>query len=845
MNDTNLNGKWRLRSEPLSRSGMAGCMHVLRQRSKWLDAKVPGEVHADLIRAGLMPEPSFGDNAKRCRWVERRSWWYRRHFTMTPQKLDHEQHCLIFDGLDLDAEIFLNGEPIGESHNAFIPAVFNVTGRLRPGRNELVVRLICGEGEPFDGAHYEVALPVRGSLSRGDRRRIHMRKPQFSFGWDWVDALPNIGIWRSVRMESRSGVTLGEVHPRPIIDGKTASVAFEVALNNLHDTAERKCTLAIEITPPRGRRLRRRMEVSLPPGISQIKQTIDIPDPQFWWPRGMGSQPLYDVKVTVGRGSAHDDRWQGRIGLREVTVSRAANGSGSRFCLQVNGQDVFCRGGNWVPADMIPARIPAGRYRQLIAEACEANFNMLRVWGGGIYEHQAFYDTCDELGILVWQDFMFACAEYPDRNERFRRIIRDEAESVVRRLRHHACLAIWCGNNENHWGFDDWWPHCKATRDPRRRGGGAVIYNEVLAEVVQQFDPDHVYWPGSPCGGDKPNSQTAGDCHYWHAGTMHADVDRRVDHEVYDRCRARFVSEYGVIGPPHLSTIRRYLPENQLRFDSSGWKLHTNPWEDGTLRHAIARHYHADPDLTLQQYILFGQMFQATMYGRSVEALRFRKQDRQNDCAGALIWMFNDCWGEVGWTPIDHALRHKPSFYWLRRACAPLKVIARRRGRKIVVRVVNDSLEAWQGPVAWGFHAVDGKTARARSRRVSVAANSAVQVADEPLPPARKIDRSDWVFGATLGELDTPVDQCVLPLRPMRQINLIDARIDVARRRDGWLVNSPVFVHGLHWPDEGRGVLHDNYIDLLPGVPVLLGLRKPGKAAPRWRAVLQSVSAGR
>jgi len=854
MISNSLDGKWKVRGESLSCTGLAGLKKVEKKRSGWIAAQVPGEIHLDLMRAGRLEEPLFSLNAKKSRWPEKKSWWFKTSFKVSAEFLEHERRQLVFDGLDLYAQVFLNGVLLGEAKNAFVPHAFDVRGAIRKGRNTLVVRLTVGA----ELAPAELQPRPLSKKVHGDRKLFpglpHLRKPRCSYGFDWVDALPNIGIWRGVRLQAHSGIVLHDVRLDTHIDGKEVLLDGSVVVENLHPWSERAGRLELVITPPkdlpspssrRGKRgahgqIIHKVNLSAQVGRSPVAFLLRIPNPKLWWPSGMGPQPLYRVTARVLHNGGVCDKRELDIGLRTVEVDRSAIAAGgSRFCIRVNGQDVFCRGGNWVPADAIMVRAGKRKHEALIAEARKANFTMLRVWGGGVYESPDFYDACDRGGILVWQDFAFS-ARYPDHNKDFRLAVRDEAEKAVMSLRHHPCIALWCGNNESLAGFQGWGkrPGLQPS-DKDVNIDGSIIFNQVLPDVCRALDPQRLYWPSSPFGGEAPNDELDGDCHWWHKGTMNADVNRRVDHEVYDECRARFVSEYGVLGPPHLASMKQYLRPEELRIGSRAWQEHTNPYNKGvTLQTAIRRHY-ADPEaLDLRDYILYGQMFQATMYGRSVEALRFRKHDPRDDCQGALIWMYNDNWGEIGWTPIDYYLRRKPSYYWLRNANLPVRAIVRRRGRRLVTRVVNDTLKAWKPEVHYGWMRIDGSDAKMQSRKIRLGANSMVEVGSDTVPSAGALNPREWIYAAYLTQRGLDTSPSVWLLAPYRELSVPEPEISVTAKGKTLRLVSKTYCHGVHVEDEGRGVLSDNYFDLLPRVPkavTCLGRRNAGNL--RFRAI--------
>lgn len=912
MHTLSLNGTWQVRPEEFTCSGESGCAQAMARADGWLPAQVPGEIHLDLMRAGQMPDPAVGNNAPQCRWPETKSWWYRTEFAADSAFLAQERQQLVFDGLDLYAQVFLNDRLVGEAANAFVPAVFDVKRFLRAGANALVVRLTAGSElaadatspgqgnapRPNPATDGAIPNPARDGDLYGHRiwpGKKWLRKPQFTYGWDWVDALPNIGIWRGVRLEGRSHAVLADIRLDTVREGRRVLLELEAIVENLHPWSERRCVLSLEVRPPGGgRTVRRRYDLDAAPGRQPVRDRIAIPQPQLWWPNGMGAQPLYEVtaRVTDAAGALGDERTF-CIGLRTIEIDLARRtrlgepprqppdrpdhgtlsqqpfpalpsalpeagsptgslsgnqerthegatpdklpAEGSRFCVRVNGQDVFCRGGNIGPHDIIPARISDAKYEALVAEARNANMTMIRINGCSIFEGPAFYDACDRMGILVWHDFMLTCTTYPEENAAFTAAVCAESEAAVKLLRHHPSIALWCGNNECTWGFRDWWNPDKTK--PLELGGQA-LYNRLLPDLCRQLDPRRPYWVSSPAGGDEPNGELAGDCHWWGPFFMNPDMNRRIRHEVFDECRARFVSEYGVIGPCHLDSIREYLAPEEMRTDSTAWRVHTNMFEKETMPAAIRRHY-ADPEtLSIPEYVRYGQLFQALIHGYAMEALRFRKLDAADDCQGALIWSYSDCWGETGWSILDYYLRRKASYYSFRRACAPLKVIVRRRGERLVTRLINDTMAAAEVTVDVGWWRLDGRLQEVERHSVSIAANGVVEVASEPVPPAAERDPQQWLYAAVLSGPDgVPCDQSVLTFAPHRELALAAPEIRVTPLADGWLeVASPVFCHAVHAEDHGRELLSDNWFDLLPGVPVRVRLA-PGAAAPKLEAI--------
>ena len=832
----NLDGIWSAVALPLEAEGEEGYRAFANHTGNSLAVQVPGEIHLDLMRAGQMEDPNISDNARRrCRWPEQHSWWYRTEFTPPPGFREHWHQHLLFEGIDLFGQVFVNGTLAGTAKNAFHTHEFDVGSLLRDGPNELVVRVTSGmelapasPPVPFDMPNTPPEVLSLYAVRMFDRYRF-LRKPAYAAaGWDWCDPLPNIGIWRGVRLEGRSQVVIHHVRLDTVIQTNQVALEGEVILENLHLWSEIPAILELRLDPPEGESLVQRIALGTQIGHSPVPCRMIIPDPQLWWPNGMGAQPLYRLTIRVLCGNRETDRRLQTIGLRTIELDRSPLPEGERFCFKVNGHRVFCKGGNWEPADLIQPRIEVSRYEKFVTEAKIAHFNMLRVNGVGIYESDAFYEACNRAGILVWQDFTFTAeAQYPDQDSEFLALVRHEAQTIVKRLRHHPSLAMWCGNNECSWSMPNW--KC----DPAKPElcGGVEIYNKVLPDICHAYDPGRAYWPSSPFGGTEPNSETAGDNHwYGPPDDILGPADKRMSQEATDRFRGRFVSEYGVIGPPNMASIREYLKPEEVSFDSTAWKIHTNEvdaWlRDGTSA-GIHNHYGIPGPLSVAQFVLYGQMFQAQLQGRAVDAMRFRKNDPKDDCQGVLVWSYNDCWGEVGWSIMDHYLRRKASYYWFKRSAAPVKVLIRSRGDYLVTRVVNDTRKSYRAVVEYGWMRLDGRSRELQKRGVVIPANGMIEVTRAPMPSSAQRDPREWLYAATLTGEGIAQDQAFWLMATHRELRLAEPVISSTVKDDLLEVSSAVYCHGVHFEDEGREVLADNYFDLLPGVSRQIPITTP------------------
>jgi beta-mannosidase len=825
-----LGGTWSVTALPLEVQGKSGYVTFTHNAAERLEARVPGEIHLDLMRVGRMRDPNVSDNARaRCRWPEQHSWWYRTEFRVPADFRQYLRQSLVFEGIDLFGQIFVNGILAGVTQNAFSVLECDVKTLLVDGLNELVVRVTSGmefmpKKERVAGAEANNVYAVRTDRPA----RAFLRKAEYSaYGKDWCDPLPNIGIWRSVRLEGRTGVVFHHLRLDTVVRGQEVALEGEVILENLNPRSEVLCTVELRMEPPSGGTIVQYVDTAAQAGRFSLPCRVVVPDAQLWWPNGMGAQPLYHLTARILCEGEETDRHVQTIGLRTISLDRSPLPEGSRFRIKVNGQPVYCKGANWAPADLIPARVDAERYQMLVAEARNAHFTMLRVNGAGLYESDEFYDACDRAGILVWQDFMFSVVAYTDEDPEFMSRVSKEAEDVVRRLRHHPSLALWCGSNECLW----WSP-------------GGTIFGKTLPDVCRIYDPLRSYWPGSPFGGPKPNSKTSGDFHWWNEGdtdNFFTPEDLRMSELEADRCTARFVSEYGALGPPHMASIQEFLKPNEISFDSLAWKIHTNEINtvpNGGVLRGIRDHYGGTERLSIAQFVLYGQMFQAQIQGRVVEAFRFRKDDERDPCGGNLIWSYNDAWGETGWSIIDHYARRKASYYWFRRGAAPTKVLVRSRDGFLITRVVNDTLDKLQATIRSGWMRIDGAAHELKQHAAEIPVNGTVEIAKEPIPSTAERDPREWLYAAILRGKGIPDDQAIWMLAVHRELDLPNPVIVTAVRNGFLEVTSSVYCHGVHLDDDGHEVLADNYFDLLPGIPLRIPI---SEATPSGEYPLRAI----
>ncbi len=677
-----------------------------------LTAAVPGEVHLDLMRQGVLDNIYVGENIYKARWVEESLWTYRRTFDLPPEASGAARIFLRFEGLDYMARIFLNGTQVGAHDNAFTPCAVEVTGHMRPCENVLAVVLDSGL---FSGADKPIG-PYRTANAAPDtllHKRMWLRKPQSSFGWDWSPRLVNVGIHGDVKLEWDDGARV-----------EASSIRAEVAEDYAKGTVYARAAVAANADVPAKATLTvfdGGMQVAevtrlftAKAGETELSIQAEVANPALWYPIGHGPQPLYTAVLRIEAGGAEVHKKRADVGFRSVVFDQSPHPvEGRYFRLFVNGVPVFCRGANLVPQDIIFAAVTPARQDALLSRALEAGMNFLRVWGGGVYESDYLYEACDRLGILVWQEFIFACATYPFTDRAFRENVEEEATYHVRRLSHHPSLIAWCGNNEIDWGV-------------QRLTGGAqfpdyALYHFVLPGIVKKEDPGRYYQPSSPYSAFAPGEDTdiSGDQHPWAVGIWDGDFWR-----YRDTC-CRFPNEGGFMGPNGLATLRAFLPEGQRRLHSRAFAAHDNMFGDfspgASPDEWIRRWMGRDTaDMPLAEYAYVGGFLQGEALTEYITNFRRRKPD----CASAIFWMYNDCWPCArSWTIVDYYGRRTPAFYPVARAFRPVIVVVSMEGEEVTIHGVNDGMEAWQGEMTYGIAGVEGYRAR-HTRAVTIPANA-------------------------------------------------------------------------------------------------------------------------
>jgi beta-mannosidase len=791
----------------------------------WLAATVPGTVHQDLLAAGRIPDPFIGLNELDVQWVGEADWLYRCRFDLEPDWLQSGAVALCLDGLDTFATVWLNGQQILTSDNMFIPQRIPVKSLLRPGQNDLWLLFESALRHGQERQAREGKMPVWN----GDPSRVYVRKAPYHYGWDWGPCLLTSGPWRPIRLEAyqrRIADLHCPVEVAPDLSSATLPISVSIEASNDASANHADFTAHLSLYGPLGGLIE---EATLPVVADHLAHRFELAAPHLWWPHGYGAQPLYRLEVTLRQGTVELDRREQRLGIRRLRLLQEPleNQPGTTFLFEVNNLPIFCGGANWIPADSFVPRITPERYRAWLQSAVDAHMTMLRVWGGGIYEENVFYDLCDELGILIWQDFMFACGIYPARDW-FQASVAAEAEAAVRRLRHHPSLALWCGNNEDYQiaqsiklydsSFEG---NFTQTRFPAR-----AIYERLLPSICERLDPQRPYWPGSPYGGPKAIDTTIGDAHVW--DVWHGQM---APYQDYPKLSGRFVSEFGMQAAPNLETIQAFAPPDELLPYSRSFEFH-NKATDGPRRLAVYLSDILPFPGDLEDYIYATQLLQAEALRAAYQGWR-RQWAGPGRCAvaGALVWQLNDCWPVTSWAIIDYYLRPKPAYYVARRALAPLALgLAATNGGTDVwaMSSLTTPTEATLELSAW---TLDGQQVQTERRQVTLSPNQTTEPGNFALDSKRQL-----VVSARLLQNDTVVARAALWPEPFKYLKHPDPMIELTRLDGDTLrlrAARPAKGVWLHTAQPAQW--SDNMLDLIPGDEQIITSRGLGDAEVQIR----------
>lgn len=805
----------------------------------WLQAKVPGCVHTDLWENRKIEDPFYGKNELDLQWIDKQDWEYETTFDLTEELFQQKNLEIVFEGLDTYADVYLNGNKILSADNMFRTWKADIKPYAKKEENRLLVSFrspvkedlpkleSLGYGLPASNDHSE-----DGGL--GEKRiSIFARKAPYHYGWDWGPRFVTSGIWKPVQIYGWSEVQITDLYiQQNVVTIQTAQLTAKVEIEADQEW-EGKLQLATE-----GLNLEK--EVSIQKGNHTIELDFELENPKLWWCRGLGEPNLYQFTIRFQKGGQTIAEKKVRTGLRTIRLVREKDEVGKSFYFELNGVPVFAKGANHIPNDSFLTNITYERYRHEIASAAESNMNMLRVWGGGIYEDDTFYELCDEYGIMVWQDFMFACSMYPG-DQAFLDNVKREAEENVKRLRNHPSLALWCGNNE----MDSAWAHYienigwgwkqAYTQEIREKiwADYEEIFHHLLPKVVKEHAPEVDYWPSSPMSeltGDEHQhstyTSTSGDMHYW--DVWHGAKPL----EDYKKVVGRFMSEYGFQSFPELKTVQTYADETELELESPVMLHHQKNGRGNQLIKEYMDQYYQEPK-DFPAFLYMSHILQADAIKTAIEAHRAQKPY----CMGTLYWQMNDCWPVASWSSMDYYGRWKALQYSAKKSYQDVIILLDQVDEELNLTIVSDRLQDIDGSLQLTLYDFSGEKLWTYDQEIQVKSNTVTMVdklAVKDILQDREANKV--VLHASLETKGQTIDQKEHYFVKAKDIDLEVPLILIEQVKDqdhAFVLTTNVLAKNVWLDAEKEGIFSDNYFDLIPGISkkITFSARDNGQSA--------------
>ncbi len=796
---------------------------------KWFPATVPGTVHTDLLANKKIEDPYYRLNERSIQWIDKVNWEYRTKVNLTAEMTGKQHVIMEFKGLDTYADVFVNDHPVLSADNMFRTWTADVKNYLKPGEN--AVRIIFKSPVVIGLQKQEVlgfGLPAGNDQSvTGDlgNNTISMftRKAGYHFGWDWGPRLVTSGIWRNIYLKAWDNQKIEDIHiVQKSLDAKTAKLQADLHISSDQNGSG-------QITIKVNGILARSQTIELKKGTNLYAIDFDITKPKLWWPNGFGEQNLYSVTASLGNEQALADSISVKTGLRTIKLIRNPDpdSKGESFYFEVNGRPIFMKGANYIPNDVFLPRVTPEQYETVVQTAAYSNMNMLRVWGGGVYENDLFYDLCDKYGILVWQDFMFACTMYPG-DSAFLNNVKNEAIDNVKRLRNHACIALWCGNNEIETMWAPWdekagWGYKQTYTTQQREviwNAYDAVFHHILPDVVKEFSIDQPYWPSSPSAGPLKlaNYEThSGDMHYW--GVWHG-LHPFSDFRKY---KARFMSEYGFQSFPEFKTVQKYTIPNDYDIESEVMASHQRSGI-GNLRikQYMTEDYKIPADF--EQFLYIGQVLQAEGIKMAIESHR----QVMPYCMGSLYWQINDCWPVASWSSTDYYQRWKALQYFARAAFKNSIVSTIEENGKIKVFGISDNPTAQKGILKMKLIDFQGITLWEQTVKTQLPANSSTVIFEtDTTELLNLVGRKKCMMATSFETGNKIIDTDFHYFTKVKNLELPNPGInyDVQEMPDSYavVIYSENLCKNLFLTSTNTEVqFSDNFMDILPGRSVTL-----------------------
>ncbi|MDP3915229.1 MAG: glycoside hydrolase family 2 protein [Bacteroidota bacterium] len=794
-------------------------------KNEWLPATVPGSVHTDLLQNGLIKDPFYRLNEHDLQWIDKVNWEYKTTINVGADFMRHDRVALDFKGLDTYADVFVNDSLVLSADNMFREWLVDVKAQLQEGTNELRIlfRSPIVEGlKKYDANEYVIPVSPNdlaeiGQVEGNKMVSVYTRKAGYHFGWDWGPRLVSSGLWRPVFLTAWDDARIENLHLKQ--NSVSETEATLTAVFEIDASAANNATISIEND---GVELAK-ADVQLTEGISTYSVDFKIANPKLWWTNGLGEAHLYNIKGKLAIGKRFAEKSE-RIGIRTLELVRDKDEKGTTFYYKLNGVPVFMKGANYIPNDVFPARVTEEMYRKVIHTSKISNFNMLRVWGGGIYENDLFYDLCDENGLLVWQDFMFACAMFPG-DEAFLENVKQEATDNIKRLRNHPSIAMWCGNNEILAAWFGWgW---KTQEEAKSKENADKIWKsytdiflKVLPEAVAANDPARSYWDSSPSSGPGiPADLANGDEHYWGVWWGKEPFKNYATHI------ARFMSEYGFQSFPELKTVKQYAAPEDYDIFSEVMKSHQrSSIGNGTIEYYMLQDYKKPKNF--ESFLYVNHVLQA-------EGIKFAVEGHRRAapyCMGSLYWQINDCWPVASWSSTDYYQRWKALQYFVKKGFEPVLVSPYQDKDSLKVDIINDKLTEIKAQLVIKVLDFSGNEIRKEVKEVTVPANSSnTFFATRTFQFLMNLQPRTQFIVVELVENEKIISDNTLYFRPIKdiilpkpnvkyEVNAVDGGFEITLNSDQLAKNLYMTI------GDEEGFFSDNYFDLIPGKTVKVKL---------------------
>ena len=797
--------------------------------SLWLEASVPGDVHMDLLKNGLIEDPFYRLNEHDLQWIDKTDWEYKTEFDLSKKDINSHSLSLDFHGIDTYSSIYLNDSLIATTDNMFIGKTVDIKSFAKLGKNKLYVKLYSpiNKGVKLhDSLGYDISsfnandLAEIGKVEGNKRVSVFTRKAPYHYGWDWGPRLVTSGIWQPINIKKWNYFNIEDLYIKQKTLDESASLVAEIEVESYLEIDEMISEIYVD-----------NQKVStdliyINKGANKIEIPFTIKDYELWWPNGMGDQNMYEIKVKL-QSNNNFVTTSKRIGLREINLVTSEDSIGNNFYFEVNKKPVFMKGVNYIPQDIFLNRVSDDKYEELLNSAVDANMNMIRVWGGGIYENEIFYNLCDEKGLLVWQDFMFACAMYPG-DEEFLKSVEQEAEFNVKRLRGHPSIALWCGNNEVRSAWKNWGWEKDVIENQSPEIANEIskayddVFHKILPKVVNNLDSSTAYWPSSPgstfSGGTE--SYTSGDAHYW--GVWWG----KENFESYNQKVPRFMSEFGFQSFPEFSSIDKYTNESDYSIYSDVMKSHQrSSIGNKTIEDYMLRYYNKPK--SFKGYLYVSQILQAYGVSMGMEAHRRNK----GYSMGSLYWQLNDCWPVASWSSIDYFGKWKALHYSTKKAFQPVLISFFKSDSEIELHIISDLLESKEVNLNLKVLSFSGEILYETNKNYSLHQNSTMKVESLSIDWLNKnFDPKSSLLVASLFSKEKEISNNIYYLTKFKDIiltkPLIEYEINELTNTFEVSLTSKNLVKNVFVDIASSQNFSDNYFDMIPGKEYKISINK-------------------